>query len=62
MVKLIFVWMLLTGAVKPNQKDLERPTYRLETKEYSIEYAYKEEIEHYIKTKKFVYDETFEND
>jgi hypothetical protein len=56
------MWYIVTGTITPNPKDQERPTYQLKTKEYNIEYAYKEELYNWIETKTFVYDETFTND
>lgn len=62
MKTILFMWYIVTGTITPNPKDQERPTYQLKTKEYNIEYAYKEELYNWIETKTFVYDETFTND
>jgi len=61
MTKLIFMWMVLSGAVEPmNEQNDERDLYVLnlenaEGKPIVVEHAYKEEIYEYIESGSFEY-------
>ena len=58
MAKLIFMWMLLTGKIVPQEKNQGHQMYYINCKDNKvIEYAYKEEILEYIKTGTFEYNE-----
>lgn len=58
MVKLKFMWMLLTHVVVPQEKHDGKQLYYINCKDDKvIEYAYKEEVLEYIKTGSFEYNE-----
>jgi hypothetical protein len=58
MIKLKFIWMLLTHVVIPQEKNDDKMTYTIIFKDgTAIEYAYKEEVLEYIKTGTFEYNE-----
>lgn len=55
MYKLIFALWLLSGKVKPMDKNDGRTIYTIKSK--GIEHAYKSEVIQFIKTKHFEYNE-----
>lgn len=58
MIKLKFMWMIITHVVIPQEKHEDKMTYTIVSKDGSvIEYAYKEEVLEYIKTGTFEYNE-----
>ena len=58
MIKLKFMWMLLTHVVIPQEKHEDKMTYAILFKDgTAIEYAYKEEVLEYIETGTFEYNE-----
>ena len=58
MIKLKFMWMIITHTVIPQEKCDDKMTYTILSKDGSvIEYAYKEEVLEYIKTGTFEYNE-----
>lgn len=58
MIKLKFMWMIITHVVMPQGKCEGKRMYNIRTKEDNIiEYAYKEEVLEYIKTGTFEYNE-----
>jgi len=70
MKTIVFIWYLINGTIVPQKEVDGRQCYRVnfpvltEIKEGNqffygtvVDYAYKEEIYNYIKTKKFVYNE-----
>jgi hypothetical protein len=62
MIKLTFIWWLLTGTVTPTgeQHEGHKLYHVLVDKNTAIENAYKGEILNYIKTGTFVYDDFYE--
>ena len=61
MIKLMFVWYLITGVVVPQEEVDGRQTYTIFQDDTCIEYAYKEEVLHWIDSGEFVYDETLQD-
>ena len=58
MIKLKFMWMIITHTVIPQGKCEGKRMYNIQSKEGNIiEYAYKEEVLEYIKTGTFEYNE-----
>jgi hypothetical protein len=58
MIKLKFIWMIITHVVTPQEKCEGRQMYTIHTKDNNIiEYAYKEEVLEYIETGTFEYNE-----
>ena len=63
MIKLMFVWLVLTGQVEYQQKGEDgRKQYALFFSDGKvIDYAYKAEIYEYIQTGTFEYDDTLDD-
>jgi hypothetical protein len=63
MIKIMFVWLVLTGQVKYQQKGEDgRKQYALFFEDGKvIDYAYKQEIYEYIQTGTFEYDDTLDD-
>ena len=61
MIKLMFVWYLITGVVVPQEEVDGRRTYTIFQDDTCIEYAYKGEVLHWIDSGEFVYDETLQD-
>jgi hypothetical protein len=59
MLKLFFMWQLLTGVIIPQDDVDGRTIYSIPT--VGIEYAYKTEIIRYLETGTFQYDETLDD-
>jgi len=58
MIKLKFIWLIITHVVTPQEKCEGRQMYTIHTKDNNIiEYAYKEEVLEYIETGTFEYNE-----
>ena len=58
MIKLKFIWMIITHVVIPQGKCEGKRMYNIHTKDNNIiEYAYKEEVLEYIETGTFEYNE-----
>jgi hypothetical protein len=61
MTKIIFIWYLITGVVRPADNVDGRQTYTIKQKDFTVEYAYRGEILNWIESDKFIYDETLED-
>jgi len=59
MLKLFFMWQVLTGVIVPQDDVDGRTIYSIPT--VGIEYAYKTEIIRYLETGTFQYDETLDD-
>ena len=57
----IFLWYLITGVITPTEDVDGRQTYTIKQNNYIVEYAYREEILHWIDSGDFVYDETLQD-
>jgi len=58
MIKLKFIWLIITHVVTPQEKHDDKMTYAIIFKDGTIiEYAYKEEVLEYIETGTFEYNE-----
>ena len=61
MKTMIFMFLLLNKTVVPTHQLVDdKKTYHIKIDNEVIEYAYKEEVYNWIKTKKFEYDESIE--
>lgn len=56
MVKVIFIWYLVTGVVIPTEKVNDKQTFTIKQKKFIVEYCYKSEVYNWIKTKQFKYE------
>jgi hypothetical protein len=61
MIKILFVWYLITGAIKPTDTVEGRKIYSINTPKIKSEYVYRGEIIAYLKTGVFKFDETLED-
>jgi hypothetical protein len=61
MIKLTFIWYLITGVITPTDNVDGRPVYTIKQGDFVIEYAYRGEILNWIESDKFIYDETLED-
>jgi hypothetical protein len=58
MIKLKFIWLIITHVVTPQEKCEGKQMYNITFKDGTIiEYAYKEEVLEYIETGTFEYNE-----
>lgn len=61
MLKILFVWHIITGVIVPQEIIDGRHTYSLRTKTEIIEFAYKGEVLNYLESGTFEYNEDLED-
>ena len=61
MIKIMFIWYLVTGVISPAEKVDGRQTYAIKKDTFAVDYAYKGEVLQWLESGKFVYNEDLED-
>jgi len=56
MTKIIFIWYVVTGVITPTEKVNDKRTFTIKQKDFIVEYCYKSEVNNWIRTKDFHYE------